>query len=246
MCVSGVGVPRLKPQAATTPAVTRRSVRFTRVPRILSAAGVLFVASSLALPVLAYAEIGHKASSAFAEPAPTGEADGMLFWNWVNFALLAGGLTYLSKRYAVPYFVKRSRAIRENLTDAEEFGAEAGVKVAAIDRRIAGLGCEVEALRRGAQREREVETQRISRETDAALLRIQAQAAERVATAGRTARLELRRYCSELALSVAEQKIATRISPQMQGRLLQTFVAELSRRPPGADVSSEALRHLTG
>jgi F0F1-type ATP synthase membrane subunit b/b' len=246
MCVSGVRAPHLKPQAKTAPAVTRPSVQFTRRPRIVSAAGVLFVAASLALPVLAHAEIGHKASSAFAEPAPAGEADGMLFWNWANFALLAGGLTYLRKRYAVPYFVTRSREIRENLTDAEEFGAEAGAKVAAIDRRIAGLGCEIEVLRRGAQREREVETERISRETDAALLRIQAQAAERVATAGRAARLELRRYCSELALSLAEQKIARCISAKMQGQLLQTFVADLSRCPTGADVSSEAVRHLTG
>ena len=196
---------------------------------ITRAVGLLFLTFTLVLPVLAREQAENQASVDLTE-SPLANASGrMLFWQWANFALLAGGLIYLAKKYAPPYFVKRSREIRKGIIEAEEFRAEARVKVAAIDRRLANMDSEIEVLRRDALREREAETQRIRSETAATLRRIQAEAAESVAAAGRAARLELRRYCSELAVTGAEQKIAARLSPQVQGRLVQTSVADLSK-----------------
>jgi F0F1-type ATP synthase membrane subunit b/b' len=196
---------------------------------ITRAVGLLFLTCTLVLPVLAREQAGNQASVDLTESPLSNESGRMLFWQWANFALLAGGLTYLTKKYAPPYFVKRSREIREGIIEAEEFRAEARVKVAAIDRRLANMDSEIEALRGDALRERETEAQHIRSETATILLRIQAEAAESVAAAGRAARLELRRYCSEIAVAGAEQKIAARISPQVLDRLVQTSVADLSK-----------------
>lgn len=161
-CVISIKVSDFKSQATATPVVTPPGLECGSPQRLVRAAGVLFFTSVLALPVLAQEQAGHKATGEFDESPPTAGSGGMLFWKWANFALLAGGLTYLIRKNALPYFAKRSSGIRKSIIEAEEFRAEAGFKVAATDRRLAGLGLEIEALRRDAQREREAQAQRVS------------------------------------------------------------------------------------
>jgi F0F1-type ATP synthase membrane subunit b/b' len=228
MCIVGVEVSCCKPQLRINPVVNLPRFERGRLLR-LTAAVALFFTSAAALPVLAHEQARHNASASFTQSSPSTGPGGMLFWQWANFALLAAGLAYLLRKNVVPYFAQRSREIHKGIADAEEFRAEAQAKIAAIDQTLANLGTEIESMRRDALQEREAETQRVRRESAAALLRIQEEAAQTIAAAGRAARLELRRYCSELAISSAGQKIAARMSPQIQDRLIETRVAELSK-----------------
>jgi F-type H+-transporting ATPase subunit b len=153
---------------------------------------------------------------------------GMAVWAWANFLLLAGGLGYIAKKNAGPYFAARSLQIRKGMVEAHEMRAEAEAKVADVDRRLARLGADIEALRREALEEQEAEGQRVRREAAAEMAKIEARLADEIASAGKAARLELRRYSAELALGLAEQKIAARMSPAIQNRLVEHVVAHLN------------------
>ncbi|MGC9951323.1 MAG: ATP synthase F0 subunit B [Bryobacteraceae bacterium] len=151
-----------------------------------------------------------------------------VFWGWANFILLAGGLGYVIKKNAGPYFAQRSLEIRKGMADAEAARAASDAKVAEVDRRLANLATEIEALRSGAQQEAEADAQRVRREAAAEMAKIQSHIAEEIAAASKSATLELRRYSADLALELAERKIAARLTPETQDRLVRTFVATMS------------------
>jgi len=151
-----------------------------------------------------------------------------VFWGWLNFVLLCGGLGYVIKKNAGPYFAKRSLEIRKGMADADAARAASDAKVADVDRRLASLQTEIEALRRGAQQEAEEDAQRVRREGAAEMAKIQLHVTEEVAAAVKSATLELRRYSAELALGLAEQKIAARLTPETQDRLVGMFVADVA------------------
>jgi F-type H+-transporting ATPase subunit b len=148
-----------------------------------------------------------------------------LFWGWANFLLLAGGLGYVIKKNAGPYFAQRSLEIRKGMVEAEAARAESDAKVAEVDRRLANLQAEIEALRGNARQEAEADAERVRREAAAEMDKVQQHLTEEIASAGKSARLDLRRYSAELALGLAEQKIAARLTPETQDRLVRTFVA---------------------
>jgi F-type H+-transporting ATPase subunit b len=156
-----------------------------------------------------------------------------IFWGWLNFLLLAGGLGYVIKKNAGPYFAKRSLEIRKGMADAEAARAASDAKVAEVDRRLANLQAEIEALRSSAQQEAEADAQRVRREAAAEMAKIQSHVGEEIASAAKSATLDLRRYSADLALGLAEQKIAARLSPEMQDRLVGRFVTSLTHAPSG-------------
>jgi len=156
-----------------------------------------------------------------------------VFWGWANFLVLAGGLGYLIKKNAGPYFAKRSLEIRKGLVEAEAERTASEAKVAAVDRRLANLQTEIEALRSSAQQEAEADAQRVRREAAAEMAKIQSHVAEEIASAAKSATLELRRYSAELALGLAEQKIAARLSPEIEDRLVGGFVADMAQTGAG-------------
>jgi F-type H+-transporting ATPase subunit b len=157
-----------------------------------------------------------------------------VYWGWANFLLLAGGLGYVIKKNAGPYFAQRSLEIRKGMADAEAERAASDAKVAEVDRRLANLQTDIEALRRGAKQEAEADAERVRREAAAEMAKIQSHLAEEIAAASKSATLELRRYSAELALALAEQKIAARMTPQTQDRLVRTFVASMAHAGGGA------------
>jgi F0F1-type ATP synthase membrane subunit b/b' len=163
---------------------------------------------------------------AAAESEP--EHGNMAIWEWLNFALLAGGLGYVVVKNAGPYFAQRSVAIRKGIIEADEARAEAEAKSAEVDRRLAKLKSEIEALRQAALQEAEAEAERARHEAAAELAKIQAQLAAELAAASKAARLELRRFSAAKALELAELKIAARMSPVTQDRLVSTFVRHLA------------------
>jgi F-type H+-transporting ATPase subunit b len=158
-----------------------------------------------------------------------------VIWGWANFVLLVGGLGYLVKKNAGPYFAQRSVEIRKGMADADAARAASDAKVAEVDRRLASLETEIAAMRSNAQKEAEADAERTRREAAAELAKIQSHLAEEIAAAAKSATLELRRYSAELALGLAEQKIAARMSPETQDRLVRTFVATMANAGSGVE-----------
>ena len=115
--------------------------------------------SMAALVLMLFVKFPAPAQERETEAEKVKEAQGVtekgpnVFWGWINFALLAGGLGYVIKKNAGPYFAQRSLEIRKGMADAEAARAASDAKVAEVDRRLANLQAEIEALRHGAQQE---------------------------------------------------------------------------------------------
>ncbi len=174
------------------------------------------------------------------EPGTPSEAkseDVSPIWAWANFALLAGGLGYLIKKYGGPWFTAQSQAIRRGIAEAEEIRAEAEARAAEVDRKLAGLQTEIESLKADAHREQAAEAERLRQQTAADMARIQEHTASEIEAAGKAARLQLKRYAAQLAIELAEQKIRGQITPEVQTALVDSFARDLNQPPGGPHLS---------
>lgn len=154
--------------------------------------------------------------------------DGSLqIWKWANFLVLAGALGYLIGKKGGPFFAARSVKIRKDIMDAGEARQEAETRAADVDRRLANLEAEIAALRAESGKEEEAEAGRFGRHTAAEIAKTQVRAEEEISAAGKAARLELKRYCAELAVGLAEQKVRARMTPETQDALVRGFVRDL-------------------
>jgi F-type H+-transporting ATPase subunit b len=162
------------------------------------------------------------------EPAHDAETgDPWLGWKWANFLILAAGLGYLIRKHAPAYFDQRSKEIRQGISEATQTKQEAEARVAAIEQRLAGLESEIQKLRASAHEEISAEGGRISRETVHRLQRIQAQSAQEIELMSRAARDELRKYSAQLALDLAQQRIRSRMTKDVEDGLVDAFVEDL-------------------
>jgi F0F1-type ATP synthase membrane subunit b/b' len=67
----------------------------------------------------------------------------------------------------------------------------------------------------------------MAQQTEAEIAKIQAHAEQEIASAGKAARMSLKRYAADLAVSLAEQKVRARMTPDTEDALVQGFVRNL-------------------
>jgi F-type H+-transporting ATPase subunit b len=162
-----------------------------------------------------------------AEAVTEGE-DGMQLWAWANFVLLAGGLVWVFRKNAVPYFTARAVGIRQGMMEADKARAAAEQRIAAVEARLARLGADIKALKDAAMAEEKSEHERVRQETAAELAKIRVHAEREIASAGKAARAELKRYSASLAVAGAVEKIRARMNPATQDALVHGFAHDLS------------------
>lgn len=177
----------------------------------------------LALSFLALAQ--ESTSGAGAEAG-----DPWLLWKWINFVILAAGLGYLAGKAAPAYFRARREEIQSAITEATREIKDAEAKAADLDLRFSSIQNEIEQLRKEARAAMALEGERIRQETERHLSRAQEQTAQEITLMTRGARDELRKYSAGLAIDLAEQRIRTRMTPDIEGGLVDGFLADLSRR----------------
>jgi F-type H+-transporting ATPase subunit b len=166
-----------------------------------------------------------------------GEASGtMELWKWANFALLAGGLGWVVKKNAGPFFESRSRSIRKQIVEAEEIRAEAFKRIKDVEARLANLAADIEALKRESSEEQKAETEQLRAQAAAELAKIELQGRQEIDAAGKQARLELKRYSAQLAVGLAEKKIRANMTAAAQQNLVDSFVENLE--PPAKRAQS--------
>jgi F-type H+-transporting ATPase subunit b len=168
--------------------------------------------------------VGFTAAPIFAEDQ---EGGSLQIWKWANFVVLAGGIGYLVGKKGGPFFAARSVKIHKDMVEAGEVRKDAEARAAEVERRLANLEAEIAALRAESQKEDVAETGRFGRHTAAEIVKTQAHAEQEIAAAGKAARMELKRYCAELAVGLAEEKIRARMTPDTQAALVRGFVRDL-------------------
>jgi F-type H+-transporting ATPase subunit b len=166
----------------------------------------------------------------FASQEGAQSAPSMTGWKWANFALLAGGLGYLIAKKAPAFFQGRTAEIRKGIADAAKLKADADARAAGIEKKMAELGVEIEALRAAARKESEAENERLREETARQFAKIQAQAEREIASAAKAARMELKTQAAELAIGLAEKQLLGRITAQAGRGLVAGFVQDLERQ----------------
>jgi F-type H+-transporting ATPase subunit b len=165
-----------------------------------------------------------------AETKQESSEDSLLMWKWANFAILVIGLGYLIGKNVPPLFRKRAQEIEQSIADAAGQKKDAEARAAAMDLRLSGLAAEIERLRSDAHTQATSENERIGRETQGRLAKIQNQSAAEIALMTRAGREELRRYAAGLALDLAEQRIRSRVTPNTQETLVDGFLEDLRYR----------------
>jgi F-type H+-transporting ATPase subunit b len=151
-------------------------------------------------------------------------------WKWPNFLLLAVLLGYLIKKQGGPFLEERSRQIRESLDAGKKAKAEADALAASVEKKFATLDREISELRAASQADLERETQRIRRDAEAEIKRVEQQTAAEIESLGKRATIELKQFAASLAMDLAEQKIRSRMSPDVQATLLNNFAGDIAKR----------------
>jgi F-type H+-transporting ATPase subunit b len=146
---------------------------------------------------------------------------------WVNFAILVAGLVYLFNKYGAPYLSERSQKISQDIVEAARIRKEADARSAEVDRRLANMEADLTAMRAESHEELKSQRRQAAERSAAEMAKIQAHADQEIAAAGKLARLELKRYSAELALTLAAQKIQARMTPDTQDKLVQRFLEEI-------------------
>jgi F0F1-type ATP synthase membrane subunit b/b' len=153
----------------------------------------------------------------------------LIWWKWANFALLAGGIGYVLRKNAGPFFSNRTQQIRQGIHDAEKLHAHAEARMADVNARLSRLSEEIEQMRREAAAEQASEAERSRAALKRDLEKMHASAEQEIVAAGKAARQQLKGYSAELALALAEKKLRARMSPQAEDELIQHFVRQLSQ-----------------
>jgi len=187
---------------------------------------LLLAALAVSLPAVR-AQQRPDAAERAAEPPSQGEHGELELWKWANFLILAGALGYLIGKNSGPFFAARSRKIKQDLVDSEDARRDAEKRAAEVDRRLANLEADIAALKTESQAQVEEEMRRSAVHTEAEIAKMQAHAETEIVSAGKAARMELKKYSAELAISLAEERIRDRMNPQAQEALVQSFVRHL-------------------
>lgn len=150
-----------------------------------------------------------------------------VIYKWINFGILAAGIGFVAIKTGGPFLAKRAKDIAVALDAASRVKAEAEAQVAEITRRISNLDTELASMKADARREMEKERVRSAQETETLLAKLRANADQEIHSAAKNAEFELRRFSSQLAMQLAEQKIRARMNGQVQAGLVSTFVGGL-------------------
>ena len=178
---------------------------------------------------------GITASSIHAQINPSAEARkpiaqeerDMSAWEWANFAILAAVLAYFGVKLGKPYFAGQTKQINTGLAEARRRREEAEKRSEQVQRKLNNLGSDIENFRAAVLTEQAGQADRMRKQAELDLQRLQATAEQQIDSVGKQARLDLRRHASKLALELAEQRVRERMNPALQDELAGQFVADL-------------------
>jgi len=147
---------------------------------------------------------------------------------WANFAILAAGLAYLIAKNAPAFFASRTAEIKKGLEEGAAMQREANERTAAMEARLKNLETEIAELRAKAKEEIAAEGERVKKETDAALTKIQANAETEIASAGKAERAKLKAYAAGIAIDIAEERLRGELNPSADAGLIRSFLKGLN------------------
>lgn len=175
--------------------------------------------SSVSKLMISFAQEGKDASE---------HAGRTAFFEWLNFAILVGGLFYLLRKPLASYFSSRRVNILKRLEEGRKALEESAARLQSIEQKLERLNDEMTALRAAGKREIEAEAERMRRQAAIEAERISESARAQVEAATRAAIIELKAYAASQATELAGQMVRGRLDRENQGKLVQRFVEGLN------------------
>jgi F-type H+-transporting ATPase subunit b len=148
-------------------------------------------------------------------------------WKFFNLLLFVLALVFILRRPIGASMRARRESIRKELMRAQEERNAAMAKLEEVNARLARLKDEVATVRAQAEQEAAQERARIARATEEDVRKLREQAQREIESAGKAARLELRRYAAEQSVEMAEQLIRRDLRRDDDERLLRDYITEL-------------------
>lgn len=157
-----------------------------------------------------------------------GHGDSTTMWKWINFSFLAAAIVYVIARHAPPFFRQRTIDIQKAIVDAKRIRQEADARAAEVDRKLANIAADIEAMKDRSRREMDAESSRLKEETARMVARVEDHARQEIESLTKHAENALQTYAAQLAVDLARQKVETLMTPDNQRRLVNRFVANLA------------------
>ena len=152
-------------------------------------------------------------------------------FKWINFAIVAGLISWVFLKLTPPFFRKNAEAISSAITKATAARAEADRQMKEAAFKMASLDKEIKEFRAIAEREAKAEAERLKNSTQNDAAKIVLAAKAEIAAAERAARAELKALAAKLAVDGAESLVAQQMSPAVQETLIHNFVQSMQGRP---------------
>lgn len=150
-----------------------------------------------------------------------------VFFRWLNFAIVFGGIAYLISKYGAKLFRDNAKSIAADITQASEAKAKADAELHEVEIKISHLSRDVEALKEEAAVETRVETARLRETAQIEIEKIKQAAQVELVAAERAARQELRGLAATVAVERAGVVVKSRMTPEIRARLFRTFLGEI-------------------
>jgi len=179
-------------------------------------------------------EFGFNLAMMLAEGAAEGGHGGGLLEmaaKLFNFAILAGTLVYFLRSPIATYLSDRGTQIRSDLVKAADMRATAAAQAAAIERKMAALPGELDALRKAGAEEVAAEEARIRTAAEAERARLLEQARREIDSQLKLAERDLVAHTADLAVAVAATRVKATITAVDQARLVDQYLGRLAAAP---------------
>jgi len=144
-----------------------------------------------------------------------------------NLVLVVAVLIWVARKPLAEFFTGRSRAIADQLAEAQKARLEAETRLAEIGTRMSSLETELLGIRAAAEQEAKAEYQRLTADAEREAQKIVERAGRDIEGVTRTAQLELKAYVSDLSVEMARQKVRSEVTDDDRRRLFARFVAGL-------------------
>jgi F-type H+-transporting ATPase subunit b len=142
----------------------------------------------------------------------------------VNFAIFAGTLVYLLRLPIRDYLAERRARIHADLVDAAEMRRAAAAQIEEIERRVAALPGELDALRARSVEEIVAEETRIRAAAAVDRDRLLDHARREIEQRVKVAERGLVKHAAELAVGIASDRIKKTMTAEDQKRLVDQYV----------------------
>jgi F-type H+-transporting ATPase subunit b len=143
----------------------------------------------------------------------------------LNFAVIAGLMIWVGRKYLPGAFSARTAAIQKAMQEAQKASDEARRRLAEIESRLMKLDVEIGMMRDAAEKEAGAEEARIQAAAQDDARKMVESAQQEIAAAAKAARRELTAYAADLAVALAQKQI--HVDAATDQALLRKFAGEL-------------------